>query len=221
MAVITVSRQYGSSGGRIARLVAQELGFRLLDRELVDSVAAQAHILPEVAHSLDERAYDWATGLVQSILFALRGQTVTPESYRCLANQFIRRAAKEGDLVILGRAARFVLGAGPGTFHVHVVAPIEDRVAEISRREGIGHDEARRRIWEVDRSREEYVRAVSRRDWQDPVYYDLVLNTHRLAPEDAALVVIEAARAAGAIQARRPRSACEVELPARRLASVN
>jgi len=199
MAVITISRQYGSNGAAIARLISSQLGFRLLDRDLVDAVAAKAHIPSGVARSLDERTYDWASGLVQSVLFALRGQAVTPESYRCLANRLIREAAKQGNLVILGRAARLVLGVGPGTFHVHVVAPIEDRVAEISRRERIGPDEARRRIWEVDKGRADYVHAVGRRDWQDPTLYDLIVNTHRLSAEDAASLIVDAARRAGVI----------------------
>ena len=199
MAVITISRQYGSNGAVIAHLISSELGFRLIDRDLVDSVAREAHILPEVAHRFDERADDWASGLVQGVLFALRGQPVTPESYRCLTNRLIREAARHENLVILGRAARAVLSLGAGTFHVHVVAPIEDRVAEICRRERVGPDEARRRIYEVDRGRADYVRAVGHHDWQDATYYDLVVNTHRLTPEDAAALIIEAARRAGAI----------------------
>jgi cytidylate kinase len=199
MAVITISRQYGSSGAVIAHLISSELGFRLIDRDLVDAVAREARILPEVAHGLDERADDWASGLVQSVLLALRGQPVTPEAYRCLANRLIREAARHENLVILGRAARAVLSLSAGTFHVHVVAPIEDRVAEVCRRERVGPDEARRRIYEVDRGRADYVRAVGHHDWQAAAYYDLVVNTHRVTPADAAALIIEAARRTGAI----------------------
>ena len=132
MAAITVSRQLGSGGATIARAVAAELGFHLLDRELVDLVARQLPAAPEATRLLNERAYGWATSVVFSVLQALRGQQVTPETYNFVAAQVIREAAKVDDVVILGRGAQVVLGRRPGTFHVHVVASLAERVARIA-----------------------------------------------------------------------------------------
>ena len=91
MAVPTVSRQQGSGGSPVARPVANELGFRLLDRELVDAVAERAGVRSETARFLDERAHGWAYGLIYSIQGAAeidraraRPGASPPDGGRCL-----------------------------------------------------------------------------------------------------------------------------------------
>jgi cytidylate kinase len=205
MAVITISRQLGSGGATIARAVSKELGFHLLDRELVDLVARYHSASPEAVRALDERASGWATSIVSSVLQALQGQQITQESYNYVAARVIHEAAESENVVILGRGAQVVLGKTPGTFHVHVVASIEERVARIVARDKIGPAEARREIQESDEERRRHVRALGPREWDDPLLYDLILNTDRLTPETGAGVVIYAARAAGMVSGPRGR----------------
>ena len=200
MAAITISRQLGSGGATIARAVADELGFHLLDRELVDLIAQQLPASPEAAGMLDERAYGWATSIVVSVLQALRGQSITPETYNYVAAHVIREAAERDDVVILGRAAQVVLGKRPGTFHVHVVASLEERTARIAARDHVDPAEARRRIRESDDERRRHVLSLGQRDWEDPLLYDLILNTDRLTPATSASVVTTAARLAGVLE---------------------
>lgn len=203
MAVITISRQLGSGGATIARAVASELGFHLLDRELVDLIARELPASPEAARMLDERAYGWATSVVLSVLQAIQGQTVTAETYNYVAAQVIRGAAAHQDVVILGRAAQVILGKRPGSLHVHVVASIEERVPRIAARDAIDSAEARRRIRESDDERGRHVHSLSQRDWGDPLLYDLVINTDRLTPEKGAALVTAAARLAGILPSRQ------------------
>ncbi len=200
MVAITISRQLGSGGASIARLVADQLGYRVLDRELVDQVARRAGVSTEAAQTLDERTYDWAGGLINSLLLALRGEQLSQESYRYIADRLIREAVAHENLVILGRAGQVVLGFRPDTFHVHVVAPVEDRVERVAARDHISADQARKRIADSDEARRRYVHAVGRKDWSDPCLYDLVINTHRLTPEVAAGLVVDAARRAGVVR---------------------
>lgn len=200
MAVITISRQLGSGGSAVAQLVADRLGFRILDRELVDAVAARAGVSPAAARSLDERAYGWASALVYSLLLAFQGQQLTQESYQYLATRLIREAAARENVVILGRAGQVVVGSRPDAFHVHVVAPIEERVARIAERKRLTHEQARKLIAETDEGRRTYVWAVGQRDWADPLLYDLIVNTHRLSPNAVATLVVEGARSAGVVR---------------------
>jgi cytidylate kinase len=199
MGAITISRELGSGGASIARLVAAELRYHLLDRELVDAVAARAGVGQAAAEALDERGLDWAGGLVDSILHALQGQLLTQESYGYLATRLIQEAAANDKVVILGRGGQVALGFRPGTFHVHVFAPERDRVVRIAARDHISPSEAEAKVHDSDAERGRYVHSVSRRDWHDPALYDLLINTHRLSPEAGAGLVVEAARAAGVV----------------------
>ncbi len=90
-----------------------------------------------------------------------------------------------------------MLGPQQGTLHVHLVAPVEDRAGRIAARDRISPDEARRRIAESDEGRRRYVWGAGQRDWDDPILYDLIVNTHRLALDAAAGLIVEAARRSG------------------------
>jgi cytidylate kinase len=199
MAVITISRQLGSNGSAIAQLVADELGFHLLDREIVDAVATRARVSRAVADGVDERAFGGASGMLFSLLLGIQNGRLTPESYVYFATQVIREAAGREDLVVLGRAGQVALGRNPRSFHVHVVASIEERVARLMERQRVPKLEARRLIHESDDCRRAYVWAAGQRNWEDPTLYDLVLNTTRLSPTFAAAMVVESAREAGVV----------------------
>jgi Cytidylate kinase-like family len=199
MAVITISRQLGSFGSVIASLVAEDLGFHLLDREIVDLVAVRARVPAAVAEGVDERAFRGASGVFYSLLVGIQNGRLTPESYVYFATQVIREAASEHDLVILGRAGQVALGKSPRAFHVHLVASKEERVARLVEREHVTKLEAHRILDESDECRRAYVWAAGHRNWDDPTLYDLVLNTSRLTPSFAAAMVVESAREAGVI----------------------
>ncbi len=201
MAAITISRHLGSGGATIAQAIAEELGYHLLDRELVDLVAQELSASPEKALMLDERAFGWMTSVALSVLQAFQAERpITPEAYSFVSANVIREAAAAGNVVILGRGAQAILGKKPGTFHVHVVAALDARVIRIAERDGVGQAEARRRIHESDNDRRAYVWSLGQRDWEDPLLYDLVLNTDRLTPESGARVIVLAARLAGVLK---------------------
>jgi cytidylate kinase-like protein len=199
VAVITISRQLGSFGSVIAHLVAEDLGFHLLDREIVDLVAARARVPATVADGVDERAFRGASGLFYSLLVGIQNGRLTPEAYVYFATQVIREAASQQDLVVLGRAGQVALGKSPRAFHVHLVASMEERVARLVERQHVTKLEAHRLLDESDQFRRAYVWAAGQRNWDDPTLYDLVLNTSRLSPTFVAAMVVEAAREAGVI----------------------
>jgi CMP/dCMP kinase len=203
MGVITISRQYGSNGAAMARALATMLGYRYVDKEIVDAVAQRAGVSLSAVQALDEIGYGWASSLVHSVLSAFQGTEITQESYVYIASTFIREAASAGDVVIVGRGAQVVLGRRPGVLHVNVVAPMEDRVVEIARREGVDSSTALRRIFHVDGTRARYVMKVGHRDWLDAALYDLTLNTHGLTMELASEVVIAAAVGQGVVESRK------------------
>ncbi len=195
MAVITISHPLGSGGSAITRLVAERLGFRVLDREIVGAVAARARVPVKAAQSFDEAHFEPLEGFGHELDLARDGHPLTYETYQYVASCAIRDAADKGSVVVVGRAGQVVLGERRDAFHVRVVAPFEDRVARVVEREGIGDEEAEERVGESDKGRQEYVRALSDRDWDDPLLYDLVVNTRLMSFETAAKLIAEAATA--------------------------
>jgi len=106
-------------------------------------------------------------------------------------------------VVIVGRGAGFGLrGRRPDLLHVRLIAPEEHRVAVVASRLGVPADQARKPVRATDRQRRDFVRARYHADWDDPLAYDITLNTATLGVELAIQLVLDAAqRCFGAVPA--------------------
>ncbi len=198
--VVTVGREYGSGGAAIAGALAQRVGFRLLDRALIDQIAARAHIDPALAVRLDERVDSWATRVARSLRFG-PFEAVSPvdgdaildaERLQALTAALIEEAAGAGECVIVGRGAQCLLRERPEVFHVFVYAPIEERMRRLRDRLGPETD-LTARIDEVDRERAAYVRRHFGCDWLNRGLYDLMVNA-RLGEAAAVDAILAALR---------------------------
>lgn len=183
--IITVSRQWGSGGTNIAKVVARELDFRLYDREIIDRVAELAGAQPHQIEERDERP----TGLVTDlVLQLLEGKRPTQGVYLRALVRTVRHIAQEGRAVIVGRGACWIL---PTSYRVRIIAPESVRVARISELHGVDEATARRMVAENDRQRYQFVRANFGCDPGDSLGYDLVINTERTSIEHASALVIK------------------------------
>jgi cytidylate kinase len=207
MAVITISRQYGSGGSDIAKLVAKRLGWTLIDNEFVDRVAARAGCTTEEVQQQEERVPTLIERLARALtvsapeMFAAAAdpQVALPPENRLvrLTEAVIAEAVQQGDVVMVGRGAQSYLAEREQTLHVFVVGPRERRIAEAIRRLGGTADEAAKTLDDVDAGRRRYVQTHYDRQWDDPAGYDLVVNTGRFTHEMAAELIVEAARKRG------------------------
>lgn len=196
--VVTVSREYGSGGAAIAAKLAALVGYRLLDRALIDRIASVAHVDPGTAARYDEQVDRWVERLGRSLWFG--GIDAVAEVDRegvldaaraaSLAARVINEAAEIGDCVIVGRGAQCVLRDRPDVFHVFVYASLPDRVRRIRARLGEAAD-VEGVIDAMDRERAAYVRRHFGAGWLDPRLYELMVNA--AIGEDAAVATIRTA----------------------------
>lgn len=197
MNIITVSREYGAGGGEVGRRLAETLGWKLLDRELLHEAAAVEHVPDADLERLDEKALSMAD----------RFRLHSPhQQYVHGMKEASQRAAAQGNVVLIGRGTRQLLGDVPNAFHLRLVAPREWRVQRMARLEGWPLEEALRRCMEVDRSRERFTRYFFGEAAFQPASYDLVANTGRVPLEDVVDTVVAVVRgSAGAETERSPR----------------
>ncbi len=200
--VVTVGREYGSGGASVGTAVAQALGYRLLDRGLIERIAAAAQVDPEVAERLDEHVDGWVARINRALRFgAFEGvaadagdSIVDAARMQALTAAGIEEAATEGRCVIVGRAAQCLLRGRPGVFHVFVYAPRADRARRLRVR--LGHEvDVDTLIDDMDRERAAYVRLHYGCDWLDRRLYHLMVNA-ALGEEAAVKVVLAALQAA-------------------------
>jgi cytidylate kinase len=199
--VVTVAREYGSGGGRIAQFLADRLGWKLLDRCLVEKIAEAARIKPEVAEKFDERPDPWSDRLANLLWQSPggRGYIAGPVAERFdagiaaqMARRIIEEAAKIGDCVIVGRGSQCILQQHEDAFHIFVYAPRSERLARLLNRHAeLSKAEAEKKLDAEDALRAAYVRANYREDWQNRHLYHLMISSC-LGEQEAVAIVLSA-----------------------------
>jgi len=207
--VLTVGREFGSGGGTIARLLADRLGWRLLDRELLVEVAKAAQVDPKVCEQFDERCDTWFRGLVRSIWHG-SGEWPSGVSDEDLMDarvmvdigrKVIGEAARAGDCVVVGRGGQCILRGCPDVFHVFIYAPLELRKRRVADRAGARLD-LEEYVRENDRTRAEYIQKYFGQHWCNPHLYDLMISSRH--GDEQVVAAVLAAAGLQAISQERP-----------------
>ena len=194
---INIGRQLGSGGRAIGRLLADSMGARYLDRELLTLAADRSGLSPEIFERTDEHKGFLHT-LAGSLFPAFSAHTgyydesVNDDTLFRLQSEAIRRAAQEAPCIIIGRCADYVLRDMPRTVNVFVVADRRDRIARLCRMNNITEAEAARRIDKGDQRRAEYYNFYTQQRWGAAETYDLCLNTGTLGLEQCADIIVHA-----------------------------
>ncbi|HEX5178724.1 MAG TPA: cytidylate kinase-like family protein [Gemmatimonadaceae bacterium] len=203
MAIITVSRLYGSGGSEVAERIAHELGWQLLDNAFVDEVAARLGTPPAEVEAREERVPSLAQRLAATlalgapeILPGPADAALPPSEERLIevTERIIIEAASRGHSVLVGRGAQSVLAARQDVLHVFCYAPRPALVARAARRLAISDRDAEKIVDETNRQREQYVRTYWKRSWRAHENYHICLNTDWLGIDGAADIVVRLAR---------------------------
>jgi cytidylate kinase len=191
--VITISRQYGAGASELAKMLAGRLGFKVMDDELLQMAADRSGMDLEKI----ERVYEQRPSFQDLRVYKERS-----EKYITAVNEVLDQLAREGKVIIVGRGANLALLTHRNVFNLRLVADFPVRVQRVMKREGLAEADARRKISESDYAREAYYRYLYNIMPDDPLVYDMILNTSRLTMEEAAAMVIAAFEAVRAARSR-------------------
>ena len=188
--LLTVSREHGSMGSAIAASLADRFGYTLLHRDVIDRMCESTGYSRRLLEALDDRSRSnmatWFDSMVGGLYFD------STDYVRALFTT-LYSIARLGGVVIVGRGANFIVGSERG-FHVRVVAPREARIRAIAERKGISPREAAHEVAARDHERAEFVRRLFHRSADDPLAYDLVVNSSGTSPRTVAEWLAVAAR---------------------------
>jgi cytidylate kinase len=196
MKAITISRQYGSGGGEIGARLAQRLNWHLIDHQIVAQVARELGIPEQQAEERDEYAKSFIERVVSQFVSTVPAgaspvvqvapaDQVDQDRYQETLRRVVETAAESGHAVIIGRASQIFLAGRRDVLHVSIVAPLQERIAYVVQRENRNKASARERIQLKDGDRSRYFQTVLHRDVDDPMLYDLIINTGVLSLDRA------------------------------------
>jgi hypothetical protein len=188
---ITVSRQLGSWGLPLAVRVAETLGWRAYDREILAAIAAETRSQEVLLERYDEHAVrEFDEYLAPLILPDDPGHA----RYLLELAAVVARIARQGRAVLVGRGAHFLLTPACG-LRVRAAGAFEARASEVSRVEELPLDEARRVVSRNDEAQRDFIHQTFHKEVDDPSNYDLVLNVIDLGLDAALQSVLAAAKA--------------------------
>lgn len=181
--IITIGRQYGSGGREIGKKVAERLGIKCYDSELLDRAAKDSGMCQEIFENHDERP-------TNSFLYSLVMDTYSmgysssafadmPINHKVFLAQFnaIKEIAKEGPCVMVGRCADYALAENPNLVSVFVHAPLESRIRRIAAKYDLTDPKAKDSILKTDKKRASYYNYYSNKKWGDAASYQLCIDS--------------------------------------------
>ncbi|MBQ9411282.1 MAG: cytidylate kinase-like family protein [Bacteroidales bacterium] len=204
--VITISRELGSGGRTVGRLLAQELNVRYSDKELVQELMKRFSLTASGIEKLKGEKKTWISDFIQMVapvpkmsmlidkdekfLTEFRPDVTSADIFKA-ESEILQAIAAEGPCVIAGRSGFFVLKDCPNKLDIFITASREHRVERVARKQNLTPEQAGLLIDQIDKERDNYIRSfagVSRYDLRN---YQLVLNMDNLTEEAAVALILK------------------------------
>ncbi len=182
---VTISREAGIDCVEIAHQIANQRGWKVFDRELLEYIAEQHNWSRIALECVDERTVSW---FHETFGKWLDNQLVSQVEFVRKLGKVVLLAAQHESVVIVGRGAQFYLPREAG-LAVRIIAPRKYRMERMMKRLNSDRQAAESRMDELDRGRAEFVQQYFHRDVAEPHLYDLVINLEHIR-RDAAVDLI-------------------------------
>jgi Cytidylate kinase-like family len=205
--VLAISPTDGSAGEQLGPVLARKLGFQLVNEEIVAHAAREAGVTPEIVADVEKRK-----SLLHRLLegfgeigpagaagftgYAAIAEDPGPnrDALRGMIRTVLEESADRGNAVIVAHAASLALGDRDDVLRVLITASPETRARRVAEAQGIDEAEAKKVVTRGDANRADYLKRFYDASAELPTHYDLVINTDRITPEDAASLILGAAR---------------------------
>lgn len=188
--IITINRECGSGGGKIARLLGEKLGVKVYDRSMLDSIAEQFDMTIEHIERVKAQKTNWWSDFCQFYKqFGAFSHTpndeskVTPIKLYNAEAELLRNLAEKESCIIIGRAGFYIFRDYPNALHLLIIAKREARIDRLSKKQNLTTEEAAKMADNVDEARDTFVKNVSGSSRHDARNYNLTLDVTGLQPE--------------------------------------
>jgi cytidylate kinase len=212
MTVITISRQYGSGGRKTAERLAELLGYPLFDKRFMTQIASNVGMSDTEVVDYSEESYNPKSfikqirsllgqhDIVAEVSTRERGVDGSEVQTRRSLDEMqamdmlkaaVRAAYEKDNVVIVGRGAQVILRDMEDAFHVRVIAPMQHRMNRLELYEHLSYNDAWTLAQERDKANLEYMQRLFNENPDNPLLYDMVINTAKFTVDAAAQVIAD------------------------------
>jgi cytidylate kinase len=194
--IITIGRQYGSGGRRLAKMLSEYFNIPLYDKDLINRVSEETGIAGEFFKKVDEQPSDsflsmFLSGFSYCNSCESSDSVLSGNSLFCMQSKVIRQIASEGDCIFVGRCADYILRDREDVISVFVTADFKDRVSRVAEYEGISEQSAKEVINKADKTRAAYYDFYTEKKWGVASSYDICLNSSKLGLQQCKEIIIK------------------------------
>ena len=206
--IITISREYGSGGSAIGKMVAEQVGWKYYDKQLIDLAADESGLSPKfIEKSEQSLSSGWLYNMMLGSNYSSNYATATTPNTLPLVDQIynaqrtiILKVAKESPCVIVGRCADYILHTSEefsdsDILKLFVYANPEDRIKRAIEAYKIPEKDAKKTITQVNKRRANHYNTFTEWTWGAYEHYDILLNSSYAGLEGTAKLIVEAAKA--------------------------
>ncbi|MDQ2680677.1 MAG: cytidylate kinase-like family protein [Candidatus Eremiobacteraeota bacterium] len=199
--VITISNQYGTGALGIARVLAEQLRYTFVDKELPVVVAKRLQSSVEAVEAAEDTSRSMSERLLSGLEMATpevgagaEGAMFDEQCFREV-QVAVRDYASQGDCILIGRGANLILGRRGDVLRVFMHAPRDWRMHHIMKQVQVDEPSAAAEVDRMDRARARYIKRYYDREWTDLANYDIALDVARFGAQGCVQIIADAVRA--------------------------
>lgn len=198
MAVIKISKEYGTQAEKVASVASEKLGYEYVGDQLLAQIAkelnlseSEAEIFSKTSQSRIPRLVDrYTCTIVQKVVDREHG-CLDDSNYYEATKKLVENLYEEGDTIILGWGGQCILKNRPKTLHVRLRKDDTLKIQDAMHQHQIDESAAKSLVEKEEQDMKTYIRQYFKEDWNDARLYDLIIDMGKTSPEQAAEIVVE------------------------------
>ena len=186
--ILTVAREYGSGGRYVAKLVAEKLGLKFYDKDLIEIISNESGLSASYIEENEESIHG---NLLSSFNTPYYNNLSNDDNLFIAESKAIKNIAESGGCVIVGRCSNHILRDNPNTIHIFLYSDDENKVKRAVKYYELEEENALKEINRINKNREKYYNYYTQEKWKDMSNYDLCINVDLLGVEETSAYIAE------------------------------
>lgn len=188
--IITIARGYGSGGREIGKLVADKLGIKYYDKDIITLTTEQSGNTEHYVENNEQKIANSAFyNFYSQFYYEGAESTKCDKLFNDEKNVMIDLASK-GDCVILGRLGNFIFKDYKNALHIFIDSNLENKIARVMKRDNLSENDAKAKIKRVETERKNHCKHFSNKEWGSTSTYDLTLNSSKYSVDKIADIIV-------------------------------
>lgn len=196
--IYTIGREFGSGGRDVGEKLAERLGIKLYDKELLQHAAKESGFCEEIFENHDEKPTSSFLYSLVMDTYSMNGYSSAPFldmplNHKVFLAQFdsIKKLAERESCVIVGRCADYALAEHPDCVNIFIHAPLESRIKRVSKRLNVKEGKAKDMCIKQDKQRASYYNYYTSKRWGDSLSYHLTLDSAKLGVDGCVDMILK------------------------------